>query len=89
MPPQGTPEERSRDPAAFTPPPAPVSGEMHVVDQTAIDKLNAVWRGLSADQRTATHGQYLEELAEFYSGRTLAEGRGNFLARIGRRAKYE
>jgi hypothetical protein len=88
VPPQGTPAERASNPTAFTPPALATTGEVQV-DQSAIAKLNSVWAAMSPEQRTATHSQYLEELGEFFSGRTLAEGRGNFLARTGGKAKHE
>lgn len=80
VPPQGTPAERARDPAGFTPPAAPTA-EVATVDAGFISALNAAYRALSPADRTAKHSQYLAELAEGYSGRRLGEARGNFLAR--------
>ena len=88
VPPQGTPEERARDASGRFTPATPDTGAVQV-DQSAIDKLNAVWRAMTPEQREASRPQYQEELAEFFSGRTLAEGRGNFLARTGGNAKHE
>jgi hypothetical protein len=83
VPPQGSPANRARDPAAFTPPAPATTGEV-VVDESAIDKLNAVWRGMSPEQRDATRAQYQAELAEFFDGRKLAESRDAFYVRTGK-----
>jgi hypothetical protein len=88
----GEPEVARPAPPIFGPtghPPMPLEGGEVVVDENAISKLNSVWSAMSPEQRDATRAQYTEELAEFYSGRTLAEGRGNFLARTGGNAKHE